>query len=205
MTSTVVGSIPTKYLIITKIINYIYHKNSFIKINSFRKVHLHIYNSIYTYYSDSIHNDVTYTIYNNIVKFKNNFRYTMSLLYIDSILITLSTYNNITKIKKKLKKKFRFLTNLLFMYKLINIIKYFDKSNIEVFFFYKNINFFNIFIFNDMIKLQNFAKILNTTMLFNINFSYKPNKYTKKIKTIKKFRKKIFTKVTFKKYKTIYS
>ena len=191
----------SKVIDLKNIINYNLLKNMKIKkmlfsVYLFYNKELFIYKSLNSNYNTFIYK----------TKFKVNYKYNISLLYNNNLLITFGLRNGLCKSLKEINKKSRFMTNnyilLDFLNKLLNnLIK---SDDYKLYFFYKNINFFNITLLKNFFKILNFFKLNVDLLFFNINFSYKPNKYYKKYKTIKKFKKKIYNNLFKKKFIDIF-
>ena len=190
-----------------KVIN----KKNIFSINIFKKLKLKkkIF-SIYLFYcSESILYKNTINLYDLIIyktKFKINYKYNISLLYNNDLLISLGLRNGLIKSLKEINKKYRFFTNNYFLLNFTNVLlnNLISYKNYKLFFFYKNINFFNILLLKNFFKIFYFFKFNEYSIYFNINFSYKPNKYYKKYKTIKKFKKKKYNNLFKENYKDIY-
>jgi len=102
-------------------------------------------------------------------------------------------------------KKNRYCIINIFLLKCINAYNTKIENSI-IYFFYKNTNMQTIAYLKLLYKL---TKLVNISTLFgfifNLNASTYPNKCFKKIKTIKKFKKKIFYKISLKNLKELYT
>lgn len=125
--------------------------------------------------------------------FKKNFKYKITLMYKTLPLIFFNIkkkkssilQNNVDKRKIYLSQQYLVLDLLT---------SYFEENTQTLFFFYKNISFLFMRYTYEFFKFFNDFNLPDYYFFFNFNFSFIHNKYFKKVKTKKKFRKKIFLK-----------
>lgn len=200
----VVGSSPTNYLIQSTIynINLQNRYNEFFKINirkdkvDSNNVDWYFFNN---YQTHSVHK---LCIFFFNAKFKYNHRFTISLIYRLFKLITMSSRNN-NKFGS-VSKKNRYCIITIFLLKCLNSYTK-QVDNVMIYFLYKNTSMQTIAYLKLLYKL---FKLVNTSRIFgfvfSLNMSSYPNKCFKKIKTIKKFKKKIFYKIYLNNLKEFY-
>ncbi len=125
-------------------------------------------------------------------KVKVNYKYFVSMLVNDYMFFFLGKRSQINISFKKFNSMLRFFNinyiSLLILSKLLLV------NNFCLIFFYKNFHFLNLNFFFDFFKLLNCFFIEDFYLMFNFNLIFQANRYFKKIKTIKKFKKKIYQK-----------
>ncbi len=214
MTLEVIGSNPILYHILQNTILFIQHnskhKNSVYNINTyFLKItkKLVFFNSIYcnTYntqnrflgnlYNNKQLNNVSYKYISIVFNFKRTLRFNITLLNNNKNIMWLTFRKNIDHNLKTLSIKSRWVIHTFFLFKNIHFIL--NKKSVDVIcLFYKTnallFDSLKLFLENFYFFLKNFDYLF--TFIFVNNFSG-PNLNTfKKIKSIKKFKRKIYEK-----------
>lgn len=140
-------------------------------------------------------------LYNN-TRFKYNFKYYLTLILKKKNLINLSYRSFITSSLSKFNKSERYNTQANFLLALTSLV-FVVFENLNIFFLYKNLSFIHFEYFKDFFKNMNNYIFRNFEIFINFKLSFSLNRYFKKVKTIKKFKKKIFFKSFNFKYKKI--
>lgn len=187
MSSEVIGSSP--------IVNLMFFNNSFQCSYNYLVVN---------YYKKNVNNVFKLNDFNIFyyTKYKMNFRYSISIISNKISILSYSLRNFFNKSFKSINKKLRYSTVNFFLLKLLSTLLNLYNFKLNLMFF--NISFIGVSYLESLFK--NIEKInLNYFMIiFNTNFSYKLDKYFKKIKTIKKFKRKIYLRLSKVNFKNIY-
>ena len=171
-----------------------------------RKYCINVYSTVYELYNNKLAYRFSTGLanYNSYVtKFKINFRYSITLLNNHFILESLSFRNFFNKSLSVISKKARFFSSNFFLIRMLSAVNL-SLCNVN-FFFFNNINFFNLKQLDDFFKTLSKQNVNIDYVLFNINFSYCFNKYNKKMKTKKKFKKKIYSFIQKSEFSNLYN
>jgi len=162
------------------------------------------YNLLYKSYcvllEKILNNNNTYLFY--ITKYKMNFRYSISIMLYKNLILSYSLRNFFNKKFNIIGKKLRYSTLNFFLLKIIN--NFYKFYNINIYFIFNNLNFIGISYLDNFFKNIDKIGLIYILILFNINYNYKTDKYYKKIKTIKKFKKKIYNYLSKVNFKSVY-
>lgn len=126
-------------------------------------------------------------------RFKKNYKYFSSLLFKNNLIFFLGLRSFLSLSIAKFNKKNRYITvNYFMLYNISTLLNYY--VNYGIIFFYKNMGFAHISFLENFFKLCSFFFLKEIDIVLNFNLIFQQNKYWKKVKTIKKFKKKIYYK-----------
>lgn len=135
-------------------------------------------------------------------RFKYNFKYFMNLI-LNKYSILFFNYRSMLSFKlKKFNKQDRYATQNFVMMLLVS--KLVEVFNYNFFYYYKNLTIFHILFLRDFFKLVDLFQLKDFRVFFGMGLSCNLNRYFKKVKTRKKFKKKMFYKEFVYSYGTAY-
>lgn len=139
-------------------------------------------------------------------RFKYNFKYYITFMMGNISAFFFNYRTNVSCDLNQLKKKERYAAQQYILINFVDIL--FDDIDFNFFFFYKNIAFTHLLFLKDFFKLIRKIKLTDklkeTVIAVNMGMSRSLSKYFKKVKTRKKFKKKMFFKEFLFKYKKVF-
>jgi|JI61114C2RNA_FD_contig_123_33498_length_1871_multi_6_in_0_out_2_1 hypothetical protein len=139
-------------------------------------------------------------------RFKYNFKYYITFMMGNLSAFFFNYRTNVSCDLNQLKKKERYTAQQYILINFVDILL--EDIDFNFFFFYKNIAFTHLLFLKDFFKLiRNIGlseKLKEIVIAINMGMSRSLSKYFKKVKTRKKFKKKMFFKEFLFKYKKVF-